>query len=317
MSSAASAPTPVGDGEYTLAIRIAGGCETISCVEASRGAHTILAFHGVTSVNRFWDWEPLWPEGRLILAGLPGHGPVPHYPRAHYERWTPDYFTDLAAAVARQHYRGRKMTVVGNSMGGLLALGVALKAPEVVQRLILLSPLVWHDISGVLKLFVYLRSWPRLARLAAFALLLPARRLSPRLLRRAVGLLVANRKALHSSVKALQGIRAGVPDFRRSSPEALAKALQVCARADLRSAIRKAHLRLPTLIIHGALDPVVPVAQARWLADNLGSSTLAVVPNCGHIPQYEAAQTLNDTVAAWIEANPVPATRTSSGQEER
>jgi pimeloyl-[acyl-carrier protein] methyl ester esterase len=45
-----------------------------------------------------------------------------------------------------------------------------------------------------------------------------------------------------------------------------------------------AEVRQPTLLLHGALDPLMPLAAARWLADTMPQAHLDVLPEAAHAP---------------------------------
>ena len=54
------------------------------------------------------------------------------------------------------------------------------------------------------------------------------------------------------------------------------------------------------LIIHGAEDVLVPVANSRRLASLLPGSKLVVVDKCGHMPQEESPERFIDEVQAFV-----------------
>lgn len=79
--------------------------------------------------------------------------------------------------------------------------------------------------------------------------------------------------------------------------------LQVVSRAPLESAIelmrcreqvavedRVASLKLPTLLVHGELDRIVPPESSRELARRLSDAELHVLPGLGHVPIATAPQ---------------------------
>jgi pimeloyl-ACP methyl ester carboxylesterase len=47
-------------------------------------------------------------------------------------------------------------------------------------------------------------------------------------------------------------------------------------------------VRLPTLIIWGEHDPVIPLALGRRLSQDIPGAELRVLPGCGHVPHPEA-----------------------------
>ncbi|MBL8539863.1 MAG: pimeloyl-ACP methyl ester esterase BioH [Betaproteobacteria bacterium] len=87
-----------------------------------------------------------------------------------------------------------------------------------------------------------------------------------------------------------------VADFRRRlahaaapDPEALDAGLHMLATADLRAEVGR--IGLPTLLLHGERDAVVPEAAGAWLARALPHAHLTVIPAAGHGPfvSHEAA----------------------------
>ncbi|MEV0202628.1 alpha/beta hydrolase [Nonomuraea sp. NPDC050691] len=55
-------------------------------------------------------------------------------------------------------------------------------------------------------------------------------------------------------------------------------------------------ITVPVRLWHGALDPVVPVAHARWLASRIPTATLTVQPDAGHAGHFDATP----ATLAWL-----------------
>ena len=81
--------------------------------------------------------------------------------------------------------------------------------------------------------------------------------------------------------------------------------VRVLRQADLRPLIERGPTTVPTLIIHGERDPIVPIAQSRWLAGALANAELAALPGTGHVPYGERESATNHAIQAWLERNPV------------
>lgn len=62
-------------------------------------------------------------------------------------------------------------------------------------------------------------------------------------------------------------------------------------------------IRVPTLVICGELDFVCGPAHARAIASRTPGAELAVVPDCGHIPQYEQPELFRAIVSDWCDAS--------------
>ena len=61
-----------------------------------------------------------------------------------------------------------------------------------------------------------------------------------------------------------------------------------------------AQVRTPVLLVAGKLDLVCGPAQARPIMEALPSATLALIPDCGHIPSVESPDLYRATVIEWL-----------------
>jgi pimeloyl-ACP methyl ester carboxylesterase len=77
-------------------------------------------------------------------------------------------------------------------------------------------------------------------------------------------------------------LRWGRQILDRASAEAALRLYEIGADVDLRPEVP--HIDLPTLVIHGDADPLVPVKTSQWLADTLPDAELVLVPGAGHVP---------------------------------
>ena len=69
--------------------------------------------------------------------------------------------------------------------------------------------------------------------------------------------------------------------------------------ADPRFWSRVAQVQAPTLLVHGSLDRLIPVAAARELARRRPDWKLEVLDGVGHVPMMETTELFMDTVDAW------------------
>lgn len=63
---------------------------------------------------------------------------------------------------------------------------------------------------------------------------------------------------------------------------------------------RLAELQVPTLLVHGAADPLVPVAWSEAVAERIPDATLAVIDRCGHWPPRERPDAFHDLLAEFL-----------------
>jgi pimeloyl-ACP methyl ester carboxylesterase len=59
-------------------------------------------------------------------------------------------------------------------------------------------------------------------------------------------------------------------------------------------------INVPTLVIHGAQDAVVPLETGRMLADNIPRARLIVIPDAGHVSNQEQPAAFNAAVRRFL-----------------
>lgn len=289
--------------EYTLDVPTPLGAEQIALCQRSEGRHRFIAWHGITAVNRFWYWDAFWDQGQVTLAGLPGHGPVCRYSRDHYLRWTTQHLIDVGMGTARHLYNGEPMTLIGHSTGGLIALGVALAAPELVARLILLAPVVWGELTGIVGLWLRAADRPALARLLIGLSLAPGR-WSYHLFRASLRSYVSDAPGFYGNSRMDSTSRYGYPYYRRTGTDAVLGIVRALRMANLRPLVLQQCPTMPTLLVHGDRDGVVPYRQSEWLLQALPQASLVTVPGAGHMAYVENEQLVNKRVNAWCAEHP-------------
>ena len=164
--------------------------------------------------------------------------------------------------------------VVGMSLGGYLAQMLAVAHPGRIRSLALTAsePLGWdgaalpHIDPVFLEHFAGLGSldWSDGEAVAAFLL--------------EIERLCAGPGAAFDAEAA--AIRVQDVLARTESPASMFNHATLATRDDWQGAYRA--IRRPTLVIHGALDPVLPVANGRALAERIPGATLAVMEGVGH-----------------------------------
>jgi pimeloyl-ACP methyl ester carboxylesterase len=63
---------------------------------------------------------------------------------------------------------------------------------------------------------------------------------------------------------------------------------------------RLGEIRVPTLVIHGDADPLVPYPNGQALATGIPNAKLSTYPGVGHLPIIEAAERFNREVIAFL-----------------
>jgi pimeloyl-ACP methyl ester carboxylesterase len=197
--------------------------------------------------------------------------------------------------------------LVGNSMGGMIAMIEAAHAPERVHALVLADAVFPRTtrLDGQFRprtsaLFAIYNS----RRLGLQVLNRIAARLGPEgLVREALRVSAADPSSIDPRlVQAIVELTATRNAFEHAGP-AFIEAAQSIFQAQVRPARFRALVRAiptPALVVHGALDQLVPVGAAVAAAASHPNWKLVVFDDLGHVPQMEAPERFLDAVRGWL-----------------
>jgi pimeloyl-ACP methyl ester carboxylesterase len=215
-------------------------------------APTIVLLHGVNEQAGTWApiAAPLAKRFRLIVPDLAGHGesdpkigPLP----------LPLIVDRLHAIITSE--TNAPVTLVGNSMGGWVAMLYTFAHPECVSRLVL------EDASGM--------AWNITAPIFP-----------------------QNREQAIAVLHAVNGPKADMPDWAIDvllHPKTVAPMARVAQTAPILHLIdnRLGGIHVPTSLIWGADDGLLPVAYAEALQKKIPGATLQIIPGAAHIPHRQ------------------------------
>lgn len=235
--------------------------------------------HGAGASHEFWlAQEEAFRAARWL--DLPGHsviprthGPPPPDTNPPLPVISIDAYADWIAGQAEVG-GWRDVVLVGHSMGGAIALALALRQPAWLKGLVLAA-------TGA-----RLRVAPEL--LALLANDYPA----------AVEWIVANTFGPQAHPYRREGARRLL---LRMPPGLTLGDYQACNAFDVRAALEAGGLTLPTLVICGTEDRTTPPKYSEYLAAHIPHATLAWVGNAGHRAPLEQPGSWNAAVAAWAE----------------
>ncbi|MEE4023682.1 alpha/beta hydrolase [Gordonia sp. PKS22-38] len=171
-------------------------------------------------------------------------------------------------------------TVVGWSMGGMVAQELAIRHPEAVSRLILINTVAPIP---AMQIPICRTSWT-LWRLAL--------RNATDGWRRAVWSL-GGPGAQHEAPLELRELTA---QLRTSGITWWTPLLQSAASTTWRRPERLRDIMAPTTILHGREDPIVPVHNANILAALIPAAQVEIIDHVGHLLPYEATGKLLDVL---------------------
>ena len=209
---------------------------------------TLVCVHGLSASSRWWSRvaSRLEGSGRVVLLDVPRSLPP----------------SDVAVWLAeRIEGLGPPVDLAGHSLGALASARVASIRPELVRRLVLISP------PGIR---------PRRSPLAyAWPLARTVTRSRPTFLARLT----------------YDGLRAG--------PRNLARGGRHVIGADITAELGA--VTAPTLLVWGGRDRIVPVDEAPGWIERLPDARLLVLPGASHVPMVEAPDELADAIVAFRE----------------
>jgi pimeloyl-ACP methyl ester carboxylesterase len=194
--------------------------------------------------------------------------------------------------------------VVGSSMGGTLAVRCAARAPELVDALVLVNPALPFPRSvpsarQVRNLIVFSVASVPLAGpwlVDTRARRIGATRVVDESLRASGVEPDSFDPEVRDALIDLTSTRYANGVAGRAYHEAVRTMLAYLATsmtADIDA------VRAPTLVVHGRTDPLVPVDYAQAVARRRADWHLELL-DCGHLPLFEAPDTLVDVVAAFL-----------------
>jgi pimeloyl-ACP methyl ester carboxylesterase len=191
---------------------------------------------------------------------------------------------DDAAAVLRALGIPRAH-IVGISMGGFISLELTLRHPELVEKLVLTST----SAGGP----THVQPGPEM-----LAMLGQDRRgMEPGELGRANYTLIMAPGYAEHHPKEMDRIAENAR-YRPQPFEAYTRQLQACMGHNVSDRLGQIHA--PTLVVHGELDPLVPVENGKYLAQDIPGARLILYPDTGHIPIIERADEYNRDVLAFL-----------------
>lgn len=259
--------------------------------EGPYNAQVALLIHGWSS--SWYALSPLLPllskRFSCLAVDLPGYGNSPALPH----RATIAGYADLLAELMRDVTEG-PVVLVGHSMGGMIALNLALRYPMLVERMVLLNP----TISGRLSAYIHWLVSPFTSmegndignRMIA-AIEPHLLKLTDRIMRPAS---FAERTEITEEV--YRRLRA---DARRPGQGRVrAECYHAMLGGDLRGKLNQ--IEAPSLVLWGAEDNTVPLRDAGVVADEWPNADLRIIPKAGHWPQFETPDKTRRYIASFL-----------------
>lgn len=234
----------------------------------------IVLLHGTSDSLHTWEgWsEDLRRQRRVIRFDLPAFGLTGPDPRSDYS--IEAYVRFVTAVVDTLGVKS--FVLAGNSLGGQIAWETALAHPERVVRLVLVDAAGYPLQPQSVPIGFRVARTPGLRKVMEFVL---------------------PRGVVESSLRNIYG------DPSKVTPELVDRFYELTLRQGNRAALGSRMeqklsgdelqikaLKVPTLIVWGAKDRLIPLENGKRFAADIANSKLVVFDNLGHVPQEEDPQ---------------------------
>ena len=263
----------------------------LAYIDQGQAEQTILLIHGLGSYARAWtkNIDVLSETHRVIAVDLPGYG---HSSKGYYE-YSMSFNADVLRHLISELNLGA-VTVVGHSMGGQIAMTLALESPELVEKLILISP------AGFERFNEGESAWMKNV-------------MTPELVR-------------DTPVRAIaKNVSINFYDFPEDAAWMITDRIQLRGASDfydycfavsknvegmLRGIVwdKLDQISQPTLVLFGENDALIPnrFLHPGWtkgiaeIATEIPNSTITMIPKCGHFVQLDAFEAANTAMLNFL-----------------
>ena len=249
----------------------------------------LVLLHGVGDSAFDWSWviPTLGTKHRVIAPDFPGSGDSAKPKREYSLEFLTQFLGDFLNTLQIQ-----RAVILGNSLGGLIALRFALSNPQQVAALVLVSTMEFSQLANLVLSNLTLPIFGEFAIAWSKTPLGAKQRAWSR-----AALLFAHPSKVPAAWLAEQERLALLPGFLEANLSILRYLLG--QRQEVLESLPQ--LQMPTMVVWGVNDLVLPNYQADQDAINrLQQAHLALIPDCGHLPQVERPELFTNAVKDFL-----------------
>ena len=260
--------------------------------EGPRDAPVIVLLHGSNADLHTWqEWiDRLKEDYRVIRFDQRGHGLTGPAPDDDYS--TEGFGADIDAVTEKLGVE--TFTLVGNSMGGWIAMAYALDNPWRVDALVLVDAAgapVKREGGG--NIAFTLAGRPVVGDIMS--------QLLPRsLVEKSLSQSVSNQAVVTEEAVDRYWELARYPGNRGATRKRFGSTRSTFTRKEI------AGLQAPTLVMWGMEDGLIPLAAGEWYARHLPKATLVSYDGIGHLPMEEAPERSATDLKIWLSEALIP-----------
>jgi len=234
--------------------------------------NTCVFVHGWGQSSQIWyQQRQHFPQATYL--NLPGHGDRPYC-----EQWLEDIM---------QQCPKTPFTLIGWSLGGMLAIRLAQQYPECIRQLVLFNST---------PLFCQHASWRHGSKPEWLHHIQHAvQHHDMNMMNRFFALMFHQTNISRRTYQHIA--RHAVDKQHPPSPNALLHGLNILEQWDLREVLTQ--ITQPTLLIHGEQDAVIPVEASQYMAQHLPHATHHIIAGAGHAPFLTHAEICHNILESW------------------
>ncbi|MDH6246720.1 alpha/beta hydrolase [Mycobacterium sp. OTB74] len=265
---------------------------------AAGSGPAILLIHGIGDNSTTWNTiqERLAQRYTVIAPDLLGHGksdkPRADYSVAAYANGMRDLLSVLDI---------ERVTVIGHSLGGGVAMQFAYQFPQLVERLVLVgSGGVTKDVNVVLRIAALPMGTEALA-LLRIPLVLPTLQMLGR-----IGGALLGSTGIGRDLPDMLRVLNDLPEPRASSAFARTLRAVVDWRGQVVTMLDRCYLTesIPVQLIWGSRDSVIPAAHGELAHTAMPGSRLEIFKGSGHFPFHDDPARFVEVVQEFIDSTP-------------
>jgi pimeloyl-ACP methyl ester carboxylesterase len=228
----------------------------------------LLFIHGAGGNSAAWRFQKEYLKrcSEVILIDLPGRGKSAGEGRRSIAEYVETTRTLIVNQALEECY------LVGHSMGGLIAMSLAISHPDLVKGLILITT------GARLRVSPEILEWIMVNKERTVKMMMT---------------LMAFSKKTPSVL-----VDGAVAEMMKAPAETIFGDFFACDRADIMEEVKK--IEAPTLVICGLEDRLTPPAYSEYLNRAIRGSKLVSIPEAGHMVILEKPEEVNRAIEAFV-----------------
>lgn len=260
----------------------------------------VVFLHGIGGSIYFWSPDltaPFHELGSCYSLSLPGH-----FPAILPKDFTPACLTAeliarLLSSAIQELVGNRKVLLVGHSAGGFAALSTAIYAPEVVAGIVSIAGFSKGQWIGALGFNQWLVRQGSIGR-AIFKKVYQLGGINPAIFRMFWQVYANDHRALLKHPHFSTAVDNTFPYVQNLDLESMVSFFAIMPQINITPDLSR--IDVPTCVIVGNKDPIVPSRQSLIIAEKIANSNLTVIKGSGHLPFFEKPIEYKRAVDTWL-----------------